>query len=78
MAWHSVLLTQNGNSVVTWGFGPGGSISRKDNVVVGPESGNSHIEIERCRVRANRNYLLTTRVTGSGAVGFRFWAEEMD
>ena len=38
----------------------------------------SHIEIERIRVRADTNYLITTRVTGSGAVGFRFWAEEMD
>jgi hypothetical protein len=78
MAWHSVLLTQNGNSVTTFSFGPAGPITRKDNVVVGPESGSSYIELERVRVRADTNYLLQTRVTGAGAVGFRFWAEEMD
>jgi hypothetical protein len=78
MAWHSVLLTQNGNSRLTWSFGPSGSITRKDNIVVGPESGSSYIEIERVRVRADRNYLITTFVSGAGAVGFRFWAEEMD
>lgn len=78
MAWRSVLLSQNGESVTTWGFGPSGSITRKDNIVVGPESGSSRIEIERVRVRADANYLITTRVTGPGAVGFRFWAEEMD
>ena len=78
MAWHSVLLTQNGNTLTTWGFGPSGGMTRKDAIVVGPESGSSHVEIERVRVRADRNYLITTRVTGPGAVGFRFWAEEMD
>jgi hypothetical protein len=78
MAWHSVLLTQNGNSRITWSFGPSGPITRKDNIVVGPESGSSHIEIERVRVRADTNYLITTFVSGGGAVGFRFWAEEMD
>jgi hypothetical protein len=79
MAWHSAPLSQNGNSVRTWGFGPGGGITRKDNIVVGPESGNSYIEIERIRVRATPlHYIITTRVTGAGAVGFRFWAEEMN
>jgi len=78
MAWHSALLIQNGNSVRTWSFGPGANITRKDNIVVGPESGSSYIEIERIRVRATPNYRITTRVTGAGPVGFRFWAEEMD
>jgi hypothetical protein len=78
MAWHSVLLSQNGNTRATFGFGPSGGITRKDNIVVGPESGSSHIEIERVRVRADTNYLITTFVSGAGAVSFRFWAEEMD
>jgi hypothetical protein len=78
MSWHSVVLTQNGNTAVTWSFGPSGSITRKDNIVIGPETGSSYCEIERIRVRADRNYLITVRVTGAGAVAYRFWAEEMD
>jgi hypothetical protein len=79
MAWHSALLTQSGNSVTTWSFGPKPGRTRKDNLVVGPETGSSYIEIERVRVRANPlNYLVTTRVTGAAAVAFRVWAEEMD
>jgi len=78
MAWHSVPLTQNGNSTVTWSFGPGGGITRKDNIVVGPEAGSSYVEIARTRVRADANYLITVSVTGTGAVVYRLWAEEMD
>jgi hypothetical protein len=79
MAWHSVLLAQNGNTRTTWSFGPNSQLTRKDNIVVGPETGSSYIEIERVRVRAQPlNYLITTFVSGTGAVGFRFWAEEMD
>jgi len=79
MSWHTAPLGQNGNSVRTWTISAGGGRTRKDNIVVGPESGSSYIEIERIRVRATPlTYLITTRVTGAGAVVFRFWAEEMN
>jgi len=78
MAWHTVPLTQNGNSTVTWSTGPGGGHTTHDAVVVGPYAGSSYIGIVSIFVRADANYQITTRVVGAGAVSFRFWAEEMD
>lgn len=79
MAWKSTPLTQNGNSTRTWSFGPHPSISTHDVIVVGPFSGSSRCEIERIRVRQGAtNYLITVRVTGASAVGYRLFAEKMN
>ena len=79
MAWFSTPLTQNGNSTLTWSFGPHFRISTHDAIVVGPFSGSSRCEIERIRVRQGpTNYLITVRVTGAAAVGYRFFAEQMN
>lgn len=79
MAWKSVLLTQNGNTTTTWSFGPHSAISSHDAIVVGPVAGTSRAEIERIRVRTNPvNYLIQVRVTGAGAMTYRFFAEQMN
>ena len=79
MAWKSVALSQNGNTTVTWSFGPGGGITTHDVIVVGPFSGNSRCEITRVRVRQGpTNYLITVRVTGASAVGYRLYAEQIN
>jgi hypothetical protein len=78
MSWRSVQLTQNGNTTTTWGFGPHSAISFHDAIVVGPEAGSSRVELERIRVATGGSYLLTVRVTGSDAMVYRFFAEQMD
>ena len=79
MAWRSVQLTQNGNTTRTWSFGPSSNITTHDAIVVAPTAGNSRLELEHIRVRRNpTNYHLTVRVIGSGAMTYRFYAEQMN
>jgi hypothetical protein len=79
MAWKSVLLTQNGNSTVTWSFGPHSSISSHDAIVVGPVAGGSRCSIDRIRVRTGPvNYHITVSVTGGNAMTYRLFAEQMN
>jgi len=79
MAWRSVQLVQNGNTTVTWSFGPHPDITTHDCIVVGPTAGDSRLELEHIRVRRNpTNYHLTVRVIGAGAMTYRFYAEQMN
>ena len=79
MAWKSTIASQNGNSVETRCYTKGGSdMTNHDAVVVGPISGSSSIEIQRIRVWRDPRYCITTRTIGSGAVSFRFYAEQMN
>ena len=79
MAWKSTQLTQNGNTTITWSFGPHSSISTHDCIVVGPSSGNSRLEITFIGVRRNpTNYHIRVRVIGSDAMAYRFYAEQMN
>lgn len=79
MAWTSTQVTQNGNTTVTWSIGPHSSVSNHDAIVMRPDSGNSALRIEH--IDAFRNpvkYNVRVRVVGSGAMAFRFAAEQMD
>lgn len=79
MAWTSQQGTQNGNTTVTWTVGPHSSLSTHDAVVVKPEAGNSGLQIEHITVNRNpTTYAVRLRVAGSGAMSFRFAAEQMD
>lgn len=81
MAWVSNYLVQTPNAGSReYAIAPQPGTTKKDIVVVGPESGGPYIEIERIRVRADRVYRITTRATstsGTGTVVFRFWGEEI-
>lgn len=78
MAWRSVVLTQNGNTVVDWSFS-GGPLTTHDAVVVGPTSGSSRLRLERIDVGRNpASYRLRVRVVGAGAMAYRFFAETMN
>ena len=79
MAWSSGLIATTGNTTLNWAWGIVGGGSHHDVVVVGPEAGTSHIEIERLMVRASPlRYQVTTRVTGAGAVTFRFYGQQIN
>jgi hypothetical protein len=79
MSWTSTQITQNGNTTLTWSVGPHSSVSTHDAIVVRPSSGTSRLEIESINVKINpTNYHIRVRVIGSGAMAFRFSAEQMD
>ena len=79
MAWTSTQVTQNGNTTVTWGIGPHSSVSNHDCIVMKPESGNSGLRIEQITAYCNPiKYSIAVRVVGSGAMAYRFAAEQMD
>lgn len=79
MAWTSTSATQNGNTTTTWTIGPHGSLSTHDAVVIRHDAGNSGIRLHHVTVRRNPLvYQARVEVVGSGAVAFRFAAEQMD
>ena len=79
MAWTSSQVTQNGNTTVTWSIGPHSSLSTHDCVVMRPDSGNSGLRIEHITVSRNPTvYKVRVQVVGSGAMAFRFSAEQMN
>jgi hypothetical protein len=78
MAWTSGLLTQNGNTTVTWTT-TGSPLSTHDCVVVGLISGNSILRLERVDTALSpTRYGSRVTVVGSQAVAFRLYAEKMD
>jgi len=78
MAWTTGMITQNGNTTVTWKIS-GGSLSSHDCVVVRHVSGSSGIKITSKTIYLYPNrYYVTTQVVGSKAVAFRFSAERMN
>ena len=78
MDWQTFPITQSGNSTVVWSLGPHPFLSTHDIIVPGPFSGTSRVEIERIRVRQTpTNYLVTVRVTGSAALGYRLYGQKV-
>ena len=79
MAWTSTQVTQNGNTTTTWSIGPHSSLSTADAIVVRPSAGNSGLRINSVTARINpTRYDVSVTVAGSGAMAFKFSAEEMD
>jgi hypothetical protein len=79
MAWTSGTANQAGNQTLIWTVGPHSSLSTHDAVVIRHDSGDSRIRLHH--VTVNRNpltYEMRVETIGSGAVSFRFAAEEMD
>jgi hypothetical protein len=78
MSWTSTQVTQNGNSTVGWDIS-GSSLSNADAIVVRLVSGGSGLRINSVTARVGPNrYHVNVSVIGSGAVAFKFSAEEMD
>ena len=78
MSWTTSQVTQNGNSTVGWNIS-GSALSNADAIVVRPTSGSSGLKINSVTARVGPNrYNVSVSVIGSGAVAFRFSAEEMD
>jgi len=72
------MITQNGNTTVTWKIS-GGSVSTHDCIVVKPISGSSGLRITSKTIyRTPTRYYVTTKVVGAGAIAFRFTAEKMN
>lgn len=79
MAWTSTQASQSGNSTVAWIIGPHSKLSTHDCVVLRSEGGNEGIRIEDITVYRNpAEYRVSVRVMGSGAMRFKFAAEQMD
>ncbi|SFQ14446.1 hypothetical protein SAMN05216419_10744 [Nitrosomonas cryotolerans] len=78
MSWTTGTVTQNGNTTLCWTI-TGSALSTHDNVVVGPIAGCSRLRINSIDVgRCPNQYRVCVRVLGSGAMSFRFYAEQMD
>jgi hypothetical protein len=78
LAWTSTIVTQNGNTTVTWSIS-GGSVSSHDCIVVQPISGSSGLRLTSKTVfRSPTRYHVTVQVVGSGAMAYRFKAEAMN
>lgn len=78
MAWTTGQVTQNGNTTRGWVIS-GSALSTHDAIVVRPTSGSSGVRLESVTARLSpTRYSVTTRVIGSGAMAFRFAAEQMD
>lgn len=78
MSWTSPQVTQNGNSTVPYTI-TGSALSHADAIVVRTVSGSSGIKINSVTARVVPNrYDVNVSVIGSGAVAFKFSAEEMD
>jgi len=79
MAWTSSQVTQNGNTTVTWNVGPHSSLSSHDAIVLRPTSGSSGMRLESTTVKISpTQYQMSVRVLGSGAMAFKFAAEQMN
>jgi hypothetical protein len=78
MAWTSNMVTQNGNTTLTWSVS-GGALSTHDCIVVKPVSGSSGIRITNVTAFLSpTRYHVTVQVAGAGAMAFRLCAERMD
>lgn len=79
MAWTTSVVTQNGNSTVTWSLSGGNLISTHDCIVLKPTSGTSGLKITgKIVFREPTRYHVTVQVIGTGAMAYRFAAERMD
>lgn len=77
MGWKTSQATQNGNSTVVYGI-TGNPLSTHDCVVLGIDSGNSHVRIEHIDRRINpTKYVVRVRVLDAGAVSFRLYGEKI-
>ena len=78
MAWTTNQVSQNGNQTRNWTI-TGSALSPGDAVVVRPTSGTSGARINHTTKRLGpTRHQVQVAVIGSGAMSFRFSAEEMD